>query len=119
MARPVATANWRRPDQPGTDDSTLFADAAGRRLAGDARSCAGAEPSRLTCAVICGTDWRTRSASVTGHRAGRPVALLIEQGGGFWHVNGAAQPQVARLSIHPSGLVTRYSGSWTGTVRDG
>lgn len=187
MARPVATAHWRRLDQPGTDDCALFADAAGWRLAGEARFGDGAEPSRLSYAVACGTDWRTLGASVTGHHAGQPVTLRIEQSGGLWYVNGAAQPQVAgladidlfftpatnilpirrlthlpgrmreitvawltpefalaplrqgylqvdggtfdyaspdhdfraRLSVHPSGLVTDYPGLWTGTVRDG
>jgi hypothetical protein len=98
MAIPLATAEWRRLDLPGSDRCALFAETAGWRLAGEARYGAGSAESRLSYEVSCGPDWLTRVASVTGADAGSPISLRIEQSGGHWFVNGAPQAEVEGLA---------------------
>ena len=94
----VATADWRRLDQPGGDSCTLFAEAGGWRIRGSAAFGDGDAAARLDYEIACDPGWRTRAASVDGTCGGQPVSLRLKQSGGRWVMNGAPQPQVSGLT---------------------
>ena len=87
----VARAHWRRLDRDGTDRCTLAAVEHGWILTGQAVWQEAGEVA-LSYAVRCDPDWRTLSADIAGHRAGRDVALRIVRTPEGWVMNDVPQP---------------------------
>lgn len=94
-ARVLAMAHWRRLDGEGTDRCTLAQAGHGWLLTGQAHWQDGDVETSLLYTVRCDPEWMTRSADITGERAGAPVSLRILSGPAGWTMNGVAQPEAA------------------------
>ncbi|MBU3030312.1 putative glycolipid-binding domain-containing protein [Paracoccus marinaquae] len=84
---------WRRLDRPGHDACALRFEAGEWHLEGAAAWRDRNGPAQVTYSIICGEDWQTRSARLSGRVAGQGLSLSIRRGaGGEWRANGAEVP---------------------------
>jgi hypothetical protein len=93
-AKPAAVL-WRRLDCPGHESARLLKAGAGWQLAGAAVFAHLGEPCSLSYRIACDSEWRTRSAEVTGWLGGKTIHVTGEVSpAGSWKVGGA---NVARI----------------------
>ena len=92
----VATALWRRVDEPGHDACRLERLADGWRLRGSAAFREEGDLHALAYEVECDDAWRARRGSVRGWRGAHGVDLVAERTPrGSWTLGGAEVPEVA------------------------
>jgi uncharacterized protein len=85
---------WRRLDQPGHEAARLVRQQSQWHLSGSAVFANVGQPCRLDYRVVCGSDWRTLSARVTGWVGPVLVDVDILVNAGHWKLNGADCPAV-------------------------
>lgn len=87
---------WRNLDMPGYESCRLTLLGSRWQLAGTAVSAHLQEPCRLDYLVVCGPDWRTESAKVSGWIGSRSVNIQVAADGKRrWVLNGAERPEAA------------------------
>lgn len=90
----AATILWRRVDRPGHESARVSPDATGWTLAGGAVFAHEGRPCRLDYRIVCNSEWRTRSATVTGWVGADEIDVTIQVDEGRWRLNGVECPQV-------------------------
>lgn len=83
--RLIATARWRRLDEPGQETCRLLQTADGWRLEGHAEW----ESGKTDYAVICDANWQTIGANVTGQIEGTACTWRITRSPNGWALNGS------------------------------
>ena len=91
-----AAVLWRGLHFIGHEACRLSSSDTGWLLAGAAVFSYQGQPCRLDYSVLCGTDWRTRSAKVSGWVGPASVDIdLVVSPDRRWRLNGVERPQVA------------------------
>ena len=91
----AATILWRWMDRPGHEAARLERDGSEWLLRGTSVFAHEGEPCRLDYLVVCGHDWRTKQARVSGWVGARAVRCEIEVNhGARWWMNGREVPAV-------------------------
>jgi uncharacterized protein len=86
----AASVLWRRLDRPGHEAAHVVETDDGWTLSGVAVFLHEGDACDLAYRILCGRDWRTRRAEVTGRVGGREVLVRAEVGpSGDWIVGGA------------------------------
>lgn len=92
----IAASFWRRLDQPGHDCCRLFRFPSGWKLHGMAVFVESGQPCNLAYEVVVDSQWKTRSARLTGFRGKREIDMRIRRTkGGNWRVGTEIQHAVA------------------------
>ncbi|HEX2099988.1 MAG TPA: putative glycolipid-binding domain-containing protein [Candidatus Synoicihabitans sp.] len=94
---PLATACWRRLDQPGHDSARLVERAEGRFLSGVAVWLSETGPAALSYQVELAPDWTTIADQVHGFIGKAALDRTIVRRGLDWTLNGIPQPTVAGM----------------------
>ena len=86
---------WRRLDQPGHEVGRLSQRDSHWHLSGTAVFAHKLQPCRLDYAIVCDSNWRTRSASVRGWVGDEIIDVAIQVDEAHrWRINGAECPSV-------------------------
>src|SRR5712692_10326957 len=87
---------WRRLDTPGHEAARLFRRQSEWHLNGTAVFASDLRPCRLDYLVVCGADWRTLLARVTGWVGETVIDVEVAvDTTGRWQLNGTDCPAVA------------------------
>ncbi len=96
QAELVAASFWRRLDQPGHVCCRLFRVSGGWKLQGMAVFEESGQPCNFAYEVLADSQWKTRSARLTGFRGKREIGMRIRRTkDGNWRVGTEMQPAVA------------------------
>ena len=90
---PVAM-QWRRLGIPGSESALLEETTRGWLLTGTAVFLHEHQPCGLAYTIECAEDWRTLSASISGHIGVNRSDFQIKIMGDSWFVNGEDHPKV-------------------------
>jgi uncharacterized protein len=86
---------WRGIDRPGQEYARLKHAQSQWHLEGVAIFVHEEMPCRLDYKIICESDWRTTSCSVSGWVGEKPIAIEIKtEASGKWFLNGSECPEV-------------------------
>jgi uncharacterized protein len=92
----IAAFFWRRLDQPGHDCCRLFRLSGGWKLRGMAVFGESGHPCNFAYEVLVDSQWKTRSARLTGFRGKREIDMRIRRTtDGSWRVGTEIQHAVA------------------------
>lgn len=84
---------WRRLDTQGHDACRLSREGDDWVLEGAAVAAEQVALISVSYRVVCGPDWVTRSASVSGWSNESDISLeIVRNGDGSWHCNGVEAP---------------------------
>ncbi len=84
---------WRRLDTQGHDACRLSRDGDDWVLEGAAVAAEKHALVSVSYRVVCGPDWVTKSATVTGWSNENDISLeIVRDSGGVWHCNGIEAP---------------------------
>ena len=89
MSPATRTVLWQFPSLPAMERCTLAETADGARLSGTVLVPLEGRPSEIRYTVLCGRDWRTRSAEVEVLGADAPRRMRMVADAGRWTLNGA------------------------------
>lgn len=90
---------WEWGDRPGLEHLLLRTDAEGVHADGLVMVALAGTLLQLRYAILCDTQWRFRTATITAESNGETRRRQIEYSGdGSWTVDGAARPDLALCS---------------------
>lgn len=92
---PLSRIRWRRVDVPGHEEACVERTITGWFLTGELEVDEGGMAARLSYAIACDPEWRTRSAVIEGLADGSPLRVeLAADGWGNWTWDGTPLPVV-------------------------